>query len=115
MINKVTLLGKEFRLGIGFINKLIDGTGKDWLSILKEFETNAVGIIPKMIYYSLAYSYERVDKDLDFTIGDVYDWIDANDGISGDFSVKFQEAFIQSITKEVPVDDSKKKAVKPKE
>jgi hypothetical protein len=112
MINKITLLNKEFRLGIGFVNKLIDGTGKDWNSILKEFGTNAVVIIPQMMYYSLAFSYERKENELDFTIYDVYDWLDENDGVNGEFSVSFQNAFVQSITKDVPIDEDKKKVTK---
>jgi hypothetical protein len=65
--------------------------------------------IPKMIYYSLAYSYKRKDQEIDFTIYDVNDWIDENGGIGGDFWNNFQKAFNDSMYKDVPVDNSKKK------
>ena len=112
MTNKVILLGKEFRLGIGFLNRLIDGTEKDLAAIWDEIIKNPAVIIPQMIYYSLVYSYERQGKELDFTIHDVYDWIDENGGINGKFSNDYQSAFVQSMNQDVPVDESKKKVVK---
>jgi hypothetical protein len=114
MINKVILLGKEFRLGLGFLNRLIEGTGKDLTSIWSEISTNPAVMIPQMIYYSLVYSYERSLTQIDFTIHDVYDWIDENGGINGSFSNEFQEAFVKSMNQDVPIDESKKKVVKPK-
>ena len=105
-MNKVKLLDKEFHFGIGFLNELLDGTGLK----LEELgnQPDAV-LIPKMIYYSLAYSYKRKDQEIDFTIYDVNDWIDENGGIGGKFWTDFQKAFNDSMYKDVPVDNSKKK------
>ena len=66
-----------------------------------------------MIYHSLAYSYKRKGKEIDFTMYDVNDWIDENGGVGGEFWNNFQKAFNESMYKDVPVDDSKKK-VNPK-
>lgn len=109
-MNKVKLIEKEFHFGIGFLNELLDGTGLK----LDELgtQTDAV-LIPKMIYYSLAYSYKRNGKEIDFTMFDVNDWIDENGGIGGSFCNDFQNAFNESMYKDVPVDNSKKK-VNPK-
>jgi hypothetical protein len=105
-MNKVVLLDKEFHFGIGFLNELLDGTGLK----LDELTTQADAVlIPKMVYYSLAYSYKRKSKEIDFTMYDVNDWIDENGGIGGEFWINFQKAFNDSMYKDVPVDNSKKK------
>lgn len=93
-MNKVKLIEKEFHFGIGFLNELLDGTGLK----LDELgtQTDAV-LIPKMIYYSLAYSYKRNGKEIDFTMFDVNDWIDENGGIGGSFWNDFQNAFNESM------------------
>ena len=109
-MNKVVLLEKEFHFGIGFLNELLDGTGLR----LDELSTQADAVlIPKMMYFSLAYSYKRSSKEIDFTMYDINDWIDENGGIGGSFWNDFQNAFNDSMNKDVPVDDSKKK-VNPK-
>ena len=105
-MNKVVLLDKEFHFGIGFLNELLDGTGLKLDQLTSQ--ADAV-LIPKMVYYSLAYSYKRKSKEIDFTMYDVNDWIDENGGIGGEFWVNFQNAFNDSMYKDVPVDNSKKK------
>lgn len=108
-MNKIILLDKEFHLGIGFLNELIDGTGLklDELGI-----QDPTVLMPKMMYYSLLYSYKRNQKDVDFTQLDIFDWIDENGGIGGKFWNDFQTAFNNAMHKDVPVDDSKKKVAK---
>lgn len=109
-MNKVVLLDKEFHFGIGFLNELLDGTGLR----LDELSTQADAVlIPKMMYFSLAYSYKRSSKEIDFTMYDINDLIDDNGGIGGSFWNDFQKAFNDSMYKDVPVDNSKKK-VNPK-
>lgn len=105
-MNKVVLLEKEFHFGIGFLNELLDGTGLR----LDELGTQADAVlIPKMMYYSLLYSYKRKAQEIDFTMYDVNDWIDENGGIGGEFWNNFHKAFNDSMNKDVPVDNSKKK------
>jgi len=103
-MNKKTLLGREFHFGIGFLNELLDGTGLK----LDELGTQDDAVLmPKLVFYSLLYSYKRSGKEVDFTIYDVHDMIDANED---DFCVSFMTAFYDSMNKDVPVDNSKKKA-----
>ncbi len=106
---KKVLLGKEFHFGIGFLNELIDGTGKNLQEISNEVINNAPVMVPQMMYYSLAYSYKRSQKELDFNLYDVHDWIDDNGGIGNGFFEDFLTAFMEAMYKDVPVDNSKKK------
>lgn len=110
--NKITLLGREFRFGLGFLNKLIEGTGKDLATIGQESQTNRAVIVPLLMYYSLIYSYERQGIEVDFDKNDIYDLIDENGGLDGDFWTAFISAFNDSLTKDVPED--KKKVAKTK-
>ena len=107
---KKILLGKEFHFGIGFLNELIDGTGLSLEDIGQQVSSNTASMVPKMMFYSLSYAYKRADKEIDFKIDDIYDWIDENGGLSGGFMADFLTAFTDSMYKDVPADNSKKKA-----
>jgi hypothetical protein len=114
MVNKIILLDREFRLGLGFLNLLIEGTGKDLITLGNEVQTNAPVIVPQMMYYALAYAHKRANTELELSIDDVYDLIDENGGVSGAFWNDFLIAFAKSMNQDVPVDESKKKEVKTK-
>ncbi len=106
-MKKVTLLNKEFHFGIGFLNELLDGTG---LRLDELGAQDDATLMPKMMYYSLVYGYKRIGKTIDFTMYDVHDWIEENGGIGGEFWNSFHIAFNESMYKDVPTDNSKKKA-----
>lgn len=102
-MNKKTLLGYEFHFGIGFLNELLDGTGMK----LEELGTqNDVVLMPKLMFYSLLYSYKRNNKDVDFDIYTIHDLIDEN---KDNFCTLFMTAFYEAMNKDVPADNSKKK------
>lgn len=101
------ILGKDFHLGIGFLNELLDGTG---LKIEELGSQDDAVLVPKMMYYSLVYSYKRSQKEIDFTQYDINDMIDENGGVGGSFWNEFSAAFWEAMYKDVPVDNSKKKA-----
>lgn len=101
---KKILLGREFHFGIGFLNELIDGTG---LKLEELGSQNDAILMPKLMFYSLLYSYKRNNKEVDFTMYDIHDLIDEN---KDNFCLAFMTAFYESMNKDVPVDNSKKKA-----
>jgi len=108
-MNKKTILGREFRFGIGFLNELLDGTG---LTLDQLGSQDEVVLMPKIMYYSLLYSYLREGKEVDFSIYDINDLIDENGGVGGEFWNTFKLAFNESMTKNVPVTEGKKKVTK---
>jgi len=103
-MNKRVLLGKEFHFGIGFLNELIDGTGKNLEAIGHDVINNSVKAVPTMMFYSLSYAYKRSQKEIDFSIEDIYDWIDENGGMNNGFFNDFLMAFQESMYKDVPVE-----------
>lgn len=105
-MNKITLLGIDFHFGIGFLNELLDGTGLR----LDELGTQPDEVLmPKIIFYSRMYANKRIGKDIDFTIYDIHDLIEDNGGVGGKFWFDFKIAFNESMFKDVPVTDDKKK------
>lgn len=112
MNNKVELLGLEFHFGIGFLTELIENTGLDLVEIGQKMESGDVSIYPKLMYYSRLYSVQRKRQQPDFDMFDINDLIDENGGVLGQFVADFSKAFLQSLQKDVPVSDDKKKATK---
>jgi hypothetical protein len=109
MNNKITLLGIDFHFGIGFINELLEGTGLrlDELSSQEDYT-----LVPKIMYYARLYAAKRKDIEIDFDMASIFDLIDYNGGANGVFWNAFKLAFNDSMTKDVPVDDTKKKVAK---
>lgn len=102
---KIELLGIKYYLGLGFLNELVNGTGKR----LTEFEgMDDALLIPTLMYYSRLYACKRLGLPIDFTQEDVFDYIDENGGITGDLFKQFYIAYINAMMQDVPVDDKKK-------
>lgn len=106
-MNKI--LNIDFHFGIGFLNELLDGTGWNLSDIGTMVD---LVTIPKMMYYSRVYACKRSGLDIDFTQFDIDDLIDNNGGVEGVFWNEFKTAFVESMSKNVPIQEDKKKVVK---
>lgn len=113
-MNKIELLGLEFHFGIGFLTELLENTGYSLEEIGQKMESGEVSIYPKLMYYSRLYSVQRKRQQPDFDMFDINDLIDNNGGVLGDFVKDFAKAFLQSLSKDVPVEENKKKATQKK-
>jgi hypothetical protein len=109
--NKITLLNIEFHFGLGFLACLIEGTG---LAITDLGSQDDTVLIPKLMYYARKYACDRESKEINFSMHDIYDLIDENDGVGGEFWNSFTLAFSNSMYKNVPVQEDKKKVTKKK-
>jgi hypothetical protein len=107
-MNKITLLDKEFYFGIGFLNELLDGTGMKLEDLAAQ--PDAV-LMPKLMYYSLMYSRNRNQQEFNMSMYDINDLIDENGGIGGKFWNEFKLAFNNSMYKDVPAQEAKKKVI----
>lgn len=104
---KVELAGVKFHFGLAFIMAINDIM--DFNTIGKD-PTQAYKEVPLLMFHSRKYACERKKLPVEFTIEDIYDLIDENGGIGGDFWNDFQVAFYNSIFQNVPLDTDKKKA-----
>jgi len=110
MANKIILLDKEFHFGIGFLTEMIENTGWDLMQIGEKIETGDVSVYRYLMYYSRLYAVKRKHEQPDFDLYDVDDFIDANGGVLGDTVQTFTKSFLESLQKDVPVSEDKKKA-----
>lgn len=108
-MNSINLINRDFHFGIGFLNELIDNTSLDLYELDDKLKAGDISIVPLMIYYSALYAKKRKKLEIDFDQFDVNDWIDDNGGLQGKFVLDFIEAFKYSLTKDVPLDEGKKK------
>lgn len=107
---KIEILGIHYYLGLGFLNRMIEGTGRqlEELAVLHN-----VALIPKLVYYSRLYACEMLGIEVDFNQDTIYEYIDDNGGIDGAFIAEFYPAYLKAMKQGVPVDEEpKKKALK---
>lgn len=111
-MNKITLnLGGQdrvFYFGLGFLGSMLENenisiTDFDQLKLSNPFRYYHL-----LMYHSLAWGYIRVNEEVPFTKLDVVNWIDEEN----DVIEKFEKALTQSLVKDVPVTDIKKKVTK---
>lgn len=104
---KIELLGIKYHLGLGFLNELLNGTGKT----LSDFAgVDNIVLVPQLMYYSRLYAAKRNGDPTDFTQEDIFDYIDENGGVTGQLFRDFFEAYMKAMTQDVPAQDDKKKA-----
>jgi len=111
--NKVELLGLEFHFGIGFLTELIENMGFDLVQIGEKIESGDVSVYRYLMYYSRLYSVKRKHEQPNFDLYDIDNLIDENGGVLGEFCQTFLKSFLESLQKDVPVEDNKKKAKNP--
>lgn len=111
MVNtKVEIDGIKYHLGLGFLDYMIDESGKslEEIGILPNLR-----LIPLLMFYSRAYSCKINNEDIKFTKDDIFDYIDNNGGLSGENVSKFFSHYLECMKNHMPSDDKKKaKAVK---
>jgi hypothetical protein len=92
---------RTFHFGLGFLGQLFDETDITFANIDSLLVSNPFKTLPLLMYHSLSYGYLRDGKELDFTIYNINDWVDADENIGVDFIEKFKN----SLTKDVPAQE----------
>lgn len=104
---------RGFRFGLGCLGEMVHELGID-VSELDDFLTkNPIKGIPTLVYHGAKYEVRRMGDEVDFTIYDVYDWIeDLEGGINDAKIATLIDVFTKSLSKDVPKvegDGAKKK------
>lgn len=103
---EVEIGGKKrgFRFGLGCLGEMLEDL-KIGVEDLDAFITrNPIKGIPTMLYHGARYEVMRSGDPVDFTIYDVYDWIDELPGEFNNEKVSLLiETFTKSLSKDVPV------------
>lgn len=101
------------KLGIGFLKNVTDAKNISLDELFKSIEgSNALLIVPELIYYSLAYNAKRKNESFEYSIDDIFEWIDEAGGVSSDVYQNFLNAFTQSLGADLGKEKPQKKVAK---
>jgi hypothetical protein len=108
----LTIGGEErlFHFGLGFLGNLLESEKIAMTEIDAKLAENPFKWIPLIMYYSCAYGFKRKGQFATFDAYSFADWIDEV-GMDSEVVTSFFKAFMESLTKDVPEDKSKKKIV----
>ena len=101
---------RVFHFGLGFIGNLLEVENISMHEIDAKLKGNPFLWVPKMMYHSCAFGFERIGEKPNFNSLHVSEWIDEV-GMDSEQVKDFLNYFMQSLIKNVPEDKSPKKKV----
>jgi len=115
-MNKINLTINKRKLtcsfGLGFLGELIGNLGVPMNDLERELSSNPFKYVPILIFTSAKYTLMRKGEEADFTALEIADDIDEDGGLNGDKVISFMQAFYNSLSKDVPVDEDNGKTDK---
>ena len=108
----LTIGGEDrlFHFGLGFLGNLLESEKIAMTEIDAKLAENPFKWIPLIMFHSCAYGFKRKGQFAPFDAYSFADWIDEV-GMDSEVVTSFFQAFMESLTKDVPEDKSKKKIV----
>ena len=101
---------RVFHFGLGFLGNLLESENIAMTEIDAKLAENPFKWIPLIMFHSCAYGFKRKGEFAPFDAYSFADWIDEV-GMDSEVVTSFFKAFMESLTKDVPEDKSKKKIV----
>lgn len=101
---KISVNGQDYAatLGLGFLGEILDVLDLDYTVLLEKYEKNPFKYVPLLMFHAIKWEADEAGEPIDFTLKEFRGWIDADGGLQNKAMLKFSEAFIQSIIKDVP-------------
>jgi len=98
MKHKIEINGRnlECSFGLGFLGECLENLNLAYYEIGDKVDKNPYKWLPILIYESAKYP----DKELDFELKDLIEWLDNSEGT--DIIAKFFKEFLNSFNKDVP-------------
>lgn len=97
---KLKLGGKErgAKLGIGYLRYLTQEKKMTLDEVLASLNgAQSVLELPEFIFLSIKYNDSKANNAIDYTIDDVFDWLDEAGGVKSEAWLSFLEAFVASV------------------
>lgn len=100
---KLNIGGKErvLKVGIGFLQQYTEQENVTFAELVEKFNSDTFFTIPKMIYHSLSLNDKLAGNAIDYTINDVFDWID-DIGLQSEQIAQYCTSFADSIKVHLP-------------
>ena len=101
---EIEISGKKlfFPFGVGFLSSCLESLNLDIQSIGEKIQSNPFKYVPDLMYESLKYASFRKEVEIELSYNELIDLIDEDeDGL--EVINKFAIAFVQSLSKNVPV------------
>lgn len=103
---------RGLKLGLGYL-KHVTASKKisldEFFKLLSESGSEALLLVPELIFLSLEYNYKRKKETLDFDQEDVFDWIDDAGGVNSEVYKTFMESLTQSLGTDLGKETPQKK------
>ena len=113
---KLKLNGQEFDciLGLGFLGEVQEALNLEYNVLLEKYEKFPFKYVPKLMYFAIKFTKELNGEEIEFKEKDLLGWIEDEGGLTNKEMIKFSEAFIKSLTKDVPKEEEVKEEAKKK-
>ncbi|WP_185269264.1 hypothetical protein [Chryseobacterium indologenes] len=100
---KLKIGGKErgLKVGIGFLKQYTEAEKVTFSELLEKFTSDTLFTLPKMIFHSLSINDKLAGNAIDYTIDDVFDWIDEI-GLQSEQIAQYCTVFAESIKVHLP-------------
>lgn len=111
-------IGKQKRglkLGLGYLKHVTNTKGitlDELFNLLKDAGSEALFLIPELIFLSLEYNCKREKETPDFEQEDVFDWIDDEGGVNSTIYKTFMESLTESLGTDLGKDKPQTKVAK---
>lgn len=92
---------REISFGLKTLGDCIRHFGQDPDELVSSLSKNMYESIPVVFYYGMKYAEERNKRIPDFSLDDVFDWLE-DEGILGEKVTKVVQAFMGSMYDNVP-------------
>ena len=103
----INIGGKDrgFKLGLYVLSEVINELDINVIDIDSSLEKNPIKGVALLMFHAGSYNCLRANEACDFTVMDVYDWIDNEpNGLQSEAVQKFITAFYESMSRDVPKD-----------
>ena len=92
-------------LGLGFLGEVQEILNLDYNTLLEKYEKFPFKYVPLLMFHSIRWAKELEEKEIDFTLKDLLGWIEDEGGLTNKQMIKFSNAFVKSLTKDVPKEE----------
>lgn len=101
-------------LGLGFLGEVQEVLNLDYNTLLEKYEKFPFKYVPLLMYHSIKFTKELDGENIDFKLKDLLGWIEDDGGLTNKQMISFSEAFIKSLTKDVPKEEIEEEGGKSK-